>query len=96
MKKEGVKSIAKERIIRLFELAKEEFDTHPDRSDRYVQLARVIGMRYRIKIPKHLKMQVCKNCNSFLVPGKNARIRLRGNYMTTTCLNCNKSMRRPY
>ena len=96
MKKEWARSIAKDRIVRLFQLAAEEFNTCPKRSDRYVELARLIGMRYRVGIPKDLKMRFCKNCNCFLVPGRNARVRLKGNYMTTTCLNCSKSMRRPY
>jgi len=95
-KRAWIKEMALERIKRLFELAELEFDEHPERSDRYVRLAVKIGTRYRVRIPKHLKIRFCKHCYSFLVPGKNARVRLRGNYMTTTCLNCNKPMRRPY
>lgn len=54
------------------------------------------GMRYRVRIPSHLKMRICKGCYAFLVPGETARIRLRGDYITTTCLRCGKQMRRPY
>lgn len=88
--------MAQGRIRRLFELAEQEFSDHPERSDRYVLLAMKIGTRYRVRIPKDLKLRFCKNCNSFLVPGRNARVRLNGNYIITTCLNCNKPMRRPY
>ncbi|MDY6966304.1 MAG: ribonuclease P protein component 4 [Halobacteriota archaeon] len=95
-RRERVRDITLQRITRLFELAELEFDDHPERSDRYVELARRMGMRNRVRIPKHLKIRMCKHCYSFLVPGKNARVRLRGNYVVTTCLNCNKPMRRPY
>ncbi|MHC1567063.1 MAG: ribonuclease P protein component 4 [Candidatus Syntropharchaeia archaeon] len=91
-KKDLVKKIALQRIERLFELAEES----EEYCDRYVELARKIGMRYRVRIPKHLKMRICKHCYSFLVPGRNARVRLRGDYIATTCLKCNKVMRRPY
>jgi len=67
-----------------------------DRSERYVQLARKIGMRYRVRIPRHLKMRFCKNCHAFLIPGRNARVRLKGENLTTTCLRCGKQTRRPY
>ncbi|MEA1997785.1 MAG: ribonuclease P, partial [Euryarchaeota archaeon] len=67
-----------------------------NRSDRYVQLARLIGMRYRVRIPSQLKMRICKGCYTYLIPGKNARVRLRGEYITTTCLKCGQQMRRPY
>ncbi len=95
-----VEDIALQRIERLFELA--ELDARKtdekakSRSDRYVQLAREIGMRYRVRIPSHLKMRICNCCHSFLIPGKNARVRLRGDYITTTCLTCGTQMRRPY
>ncbi len=93
------KEIALERIERLFSLAYLELkEGNEERSNRYIELARKIGMRYRLKIPKHLKMWMCKKCHSFLLPGKTARIRLRSKrrYITTTCLKCNHHMRRPY
>jgi len=86
-----------QRIKRLFELAEADAKKGMEkRSDRYIQLAREIGMRYRVRIPSHLKMRICEGCYTFLVPGKNARVRLRGDYITTTCLRCGKQMRRPY
>lgn len=96
-RKRRIEDLAVQRIERLFQLAevaaKEERE---QRSHRYIELARAIGMRYRVRIPKHLKMQLCKRCHALLIPGKNARIRLRGEYMTSTCLQCGKQMRRPY
>jgi ribonuclease P protein subunit RPR2 len=92
-----MEDLAVQRIERLFELAEAEArDEREQRSKRYIQLARAIGMRYRVRIPGHLKMRLCKRCYSLLIPGRNARVRLRGEYMTTTCLRCGQHIRRPY
>ncbi|RZN39059.1 MAG: ribonuclease P [Methanophagales archaeon ANME-1-THS] len=89
--------IAVQRIERLFELAQAaEKEDQDQRSKRYIQLARTIGMRYRVRIPRQLKMQLCKGCYALLIPGKTARVRLRGEYIATTCLRCGMIMRRPY
>jgi ribonuclease P protein subunit RPR2 len=95
--KRQIADLAVERIERLFELAEVAAKAGQEqRSDRYTQLARAIGMRYRVRIPQRLKMQLCKRCHRLLIPGKTARVRLRGEYMTTTCLRCGEQMRRPY
>ncbi|KCZ71797.1 RNase P subunit RPR2 [Candidatus Methanoperedens nitroreducens] len=90
------KDMAQQRIIRLFELADHEFKAHPERSNRYVQLARRIAMRYRVRIPQELKQKVCKHCHAYLVQGVTARTRLQDTHITTTCLVCGEQMRRPY
>jgi len=94
--KDWAKDMAYERILRLFELADMEFRKHPERSDRYVQLARRIGMRYRVRMPPELKHRICRHCHSYLVQGATARTRLQGTHISTTCLACGKQMRRPY
>ncbi|MCX9083480.1 MAG: ribonuclease P [Candidatus Methanoperedens sp.] len=94
--KDWSKDMAFERIIRLFELAHKEFKDHPERSDRYVQLARRIGMRYRVRMPQDFKRQICKFCHSYLVQGATARTRLQGTHISTTCTSCGKQMRLPY
>jgi ribonuclease P protein subunit RPR2 len=92
-----IEDIAVQRIERLFELAEAEArEERKQRSQRYIELARAIGMRYRVRIPKNLKMRLCKRCYALLIPGRNARVRLRGEYMTTTCLRCGEHIRRPY
>jgi len=97
MKRKGwIRDMARQRIEILFGLAEKEFSEHPERSNRYVQLARRIGMRHNVRIPRELKRRMCKHCYSYLVPGTNARVRLRKRYVTVTCLQCNKQMRCPY
>jgi ribonuclease P protein subunit RPR2 len=94
--KDWSKDMAYERIIRLFELAHIEFNDHPERSNRYVQLARRIGMRYRVRMPQEFKRQICKHCHIYLVQGATARTRLQGTHISTTCTSCGKQMRLPY
>lgn len=95
-RKSWIRDMAKQRIEILFGLAEKEFSEHPKRSNRYVQLARRIGMRHNVRTPRELKRRVCKHCHSYLVPGTSARVRLRKRYVTVTCLTCNKQMRYPY
>ncbi|WP_370574678.1 ribonuclease P protein component 4 [Methanomethylovorans sp.] len=90
------KDLAMERIQRLFELADAEFSSNPIRSDEYVLLARKIGMRYLVRFPRELKVRFCKSCGSYLVPGGNCRIRLKGRYITITCLKCGNVRRYIY
>ena len=62
-KKSGqLKEIALERINELFSQAEKVFRKSPDLADRYVELARKIGMKYKTRIPPELKRQFCKHC----------------------------------
>lgn len=91
------REIAGERIAILMGLAEAEFRAHPERSDRYAELARKIGMRYNVKVPRGLR-KACRECGSFLVPGANAVVRAsrRTRSMETKCLRCGTVSRRPY
>ena len=82
------KEIALERIYRLFELAEAEFKKHPERSKRYVELARKIGTRNKATIPTELKKQFCKKCGAFLVKGKNAEWKDLGKLVEIECDEC--------
>jgi RNase P subunit RPR2 len=95
-KKDLSKKIAEERIIILFELAEKNFKTQPDRTQRYISLARLIGMRYRVRLTRDQKRQICKHCYRYLVPGNNCRVRLKGGVVLKTCLVCGKQSRYPY
>ena len=84
--------IAKERINELFdqaEKAKQEY------SNRYVELARKIAMKYKVRIPPTLKKKFCKHCNEYLRPGVNCRVRTREGKIVYYCSNCKKYMRFP-
>lgn len=76
-KPDFISRIARERIGILFRLADESARTHPERSKRYIGLARKIGTRYLVRFPKKLKLSFCKSCNSPLIPGYNLKVRLK-------------------
>lgn len=90
--------IAKERIEILFALAENEFKERPDRSRRYLELARKIGLRYNVRLMKNEKRKFCKKCNTLLKPGITSCIRLDKATKTilTICLNCKNVYRYPY
>jgi ribonuclease P protein subunit RPR2 len=62
-------------------------------ADRHAQLARALGMRYNIRLPPDFKRRLCPSCGSYLVPGRNLRVRLRPKKTVWTCLKCGKTRR---
>lgn len=92
-KNPATKKIAKERINELFAQAKQAFAEHPERSNRYVELARRIAMRQRVRIDREFRRQYCHHCYAFLVPGSNMRVRVHDGNVVVTCGSCNKKMR---
>ncbi len=91
--RQDVKRIAHERIAILFEQARLNSHLHPEWSDRYVELARRIAMRQRVRIPRRFKRQFCRHCYTFLVPGVNVRVRVQRGKVIVTCLSCRRQMR---
>jgi len=92
-KNPATKQVAKERIGVLFIQAKNAFHEHPERSNRYVALARRIAMRQRVHIDREFRRQFCHHCYAFLVPGQNMRVRVHRGNVVVTCEICNKKMR---
>jgi ribonuclease P protein subunit RPR2 len=89
------RELARQRMERLFSLAASEHELHPERSNRYVHIARQISTRHRVRMPPHLKKLFCKNCGRF-TSATGIRTRLHQGVLTTTCLHCGRQMRRPY
>ena len=81
--------IAAERIEILFDLAEKYFSKKPERSKRYVELARKIGMRYNVRLSKPMKERFCKKCSALMT--KNTMELKSG---TVKCLNCGHSYRK--
>lgn len=89
--------IPEERVDRLTALAREavaEGDT--ERSREYVRLARRIGERHRLCLPREFRRFTCDACDAFLVPGVNARVRLQSGRVVITCEECGEIARYPY
>jgi ribonuclease P protein subunit RPR2 len=90
--------LAEERIDLLYRFAREVFSEDPSLADRYVEIARRISMRCRVRIPRELKRYTCKGCGGLLVPGANCRVRIRperGTAVVVTCLKCGRVKRYP-
>ncbi|AIF69352.1 ribonuclease P [Palaeococcus pacificus DY20341] len=93
------KTIARERIEILFTLAERVFPYDRGLANRYVEIALAVQQKAKIRMPRKWKRRYCKKCHSFLVPGVNARIRLRQKRMphvVVKCLECGHIMRYPY
>jgi RNase P subunit RPR2 len=90
--------VARERIERLFELADEVHDENPERAARYVERAREISTSERVRLPQRLKRRYCGSCGAHLVPGDNARVRLRpeDEHVVVRCLGCGATERYGY
>jgi len=94
-KKEVIRE-ARHKIENLFEQADLIFKDNKKLANRYVSLARKIGMKLNLRLPSRLQKRFCKHCYSFLVPGINCRIRTRENKVVYYCLECKKYMRFPF
>uniref|UniRef100_A0A7J2TJW3 Ribonuclease P protein component 4 n=1 Tax=Archaeoglobus fulgidus TaxID=2234 RepID=A0A7J2TJW3_ARCFL len=90
--KEKEKRIAMERISYLIERAEKFKKIDYELSRRYIELARKISMKYRVRISKKYKLMFCKKC---LYPYRSDRFRVRihKSSVIITCLNCS-SIRR--
>jgi len=96
-KKSQEKRVALERIETLFEMAENEaMKSNWTRANRYVDLARTIGMRYNVTPGPDLRRKFCRGCGTFLLPSTTARIRVGGGRVVCTCLKCGRITRYPY
>jgi ribonuclease P protein subunit RPR2 len=93
-KKEDEKKIARERIDILFSEAEKTKDEKLKK--RYVVLARKISTKFRMRIPKEHKRKFCRKCNSYFIPGKNVRVRLKNQKVIYSCFLCKHYTRLPY
>lgn len=94
----AIASVAQERMQILLGQAKDVAGKDQKLSRRYVELARKISTRTKIRIPKEDKRYLCKGCGIALIPGLNARVRLRprNTRVVITCLSCGAVKRYPF
>lgn len=90
----ALQKIALERIHRLFDLAEKEFSSHPERSRRYVEIARSVGKKNNAAIPTGVKKRFCKKCGSYLKKGKNSEWKQKEKWVEITCKECGFTAKR--
>jgi len=94
--KAEVKRIARERISILLNQALKVYRDYPWLADRYVDLARRLSMRYKVRIPKPWRLLICRKCKRLMIPGFSARVRVRQRrepHIAFTCLRCGRVKR---
>jgi RNase P subunit RPR2 len=81
--------IARDRIDKLLNLAmKSSNDGDSDQSKRFIELAKLISKRYNQRLTKFQRLQICRDCNSFL-NSQNSKNRLSPKgWKIVTCLEC--------
>ena len=88
--------IARERMELLIEQAdRAALAGRMDLADRYVDMARRVGMRYNVRFHPFHRRRFCKACYRYLLPGSTSRTRMNRGRVVTTCLRCGHVMRRP-
>ncbi|KAI9442262.1 Rpr2-domain-containing protein [Lactarius indigo] len=66
----------------------------------YVRAMRLIGQKTTVKMDPSVKRTLCKGCDTILIPGLSATVRVNGSnnhrhLVTTTCFRCKSSRRIP-
>jgi len=90
------KKLALNDITTILNKARGVFDEKPDLANKYAKKARRIALKYKVKLPLKFKRSICKNCHSYLVPGRNLRVRTHRGHVVYYCLNCKRFMRIGY
>lgn len=91
------RQIARERIVTLRDLAATmALAGDFGHADRYVQLARRLGMRYNVRLPRDLRARICRECDRYLLPGVTCSVRVHRGRIRTTCTYCGTVYRHPY
>lgn len=96
LQKKEEKQKAREQLPKLFDNAKSIFKEDKKKANDYVRKARNLAMKYRIRLPKELKMRFCKHCYSYTVPGVNCRVRNDKGRVVYFCEECKHYTRYPY
>ena len=90
--------IASERIARLMKLAESEAGRREDElAKKHVKLARAIGMRYNVRMPKDLRRSYCRGCCAyFTTENSRTRVNSREKKVELKCLKCGRTVRTSY
>ncbi|HJW19295.1 MAG: ribonuclease P protein component 4 [Nitrosotalea sp.] len=95
--KPAIRDLLIERMKILIKNAMLNVRSNPELAERQAILAKRLCTKYRIRMPYELKMNYCKKCKKFIVPGFTARIRMGRSDIKSiriTCSFCNHTYRK--
>jgi ribonuclease P protein subunit RPR2 len=95
--KPAIKDILIERMQILIKNAMSNARSNQELAERQAALAKRLCTKYRIRMPYELRMNYCKKCKKFIVPGFTARIRMGRSSIKSiriTCSFCNHTYRK--
>jgi len=78
----------------LLELSASTAHDDLDLAKEQAALARKLMLKYNIRFGWDLKRFYCHGCKELMVPGVNARVRLAGGMVLTTCASCGRVNRK--
>jgi len=87
--KKAKRKIALERMYILINSAISNAREDPDLAKNQADLARRISTHHRVRMPYELRMNFCKQCKNFIVPGVNARVRVGRTNLKAIRITCN-------
>ena len=91
------KKTVSERIERLMSQAKKIFPDHPERSRRYIEMAKKLAMRYNVRLSPEQKSMFCKECLTLrTTETSTVRTSPTQKSVITTCKHCGNVSRKPY
>jgi len=95
--KPAIKDLLIERMQILIKNAMSNSRSNPELAERHATLAKRLSTKYRIRMPYELRMNFCKKCKKFIVPGFTARVRIGRSSVKSiriTCGFCNHTYRK--
>lgn len=90
----SVKEIARERMSILLAHAKAN-RASPETALRYVELARSISTKQRVRFTREERRSFCRKCGAYFVPGQNLSVRISRGRIIYTCKECGTVYRIP-
>jgi ribonuclease P protein subunit RPR2 len=92
------REIAGARISVLFSLCLDKATEDMETARKYVKLIRKISTHYKVRIPNSMKPHICKKCNTVMIPGKSAIVRIvsSNRYVAYRCSSCGWEFHRHY
>ncbi|MGI0047719.1 MAG: ribonuclease P protein component 4 [Nitrosotalea sp.] len=95
--KASLRDLIIERMQILIQNALSNARPDPELAERQASLAKRLSTKYRVRMPYELRMNFCKKCKKFIVPGFTSRIRLGRSDVKSiriTCKFCNHTYRK--